>query len=96
MTLLRLFVTISLRRINEDDLNERDDHGVPFSERQYTHGSFYISLSKCNPFDQSDPTEWPQILDIYSVVVLLSVNVVLYLFAPVFASFISSVKSDQP
>ena len=39
MTLLRLFVTISLRKINEDDLNERDDYGGPFIEQQYTHGS---------------------------------------------------------
>ena len=70
MTLLRLFLTTSLRKINEDDLNERDDYGVPFSEQQYTHGSCHISLFKCKSFDQSDPPEWPQILDIYSVVVL--------------------------
>ena len=38
MTLLRLLVTISLRKINEDDLNGRDNYGVPFSEQQYTHG----------------------------------------------------------
>ena len=70
MMLLRLFVSISLRKINEDDLNERHDYGVPFSEQQYTHGSCYISLFKCKSFDQSDPPEWPQILDIYSVMVL--------------------------
>ena len=70
MTLLRLFVTISLREINEDDLNERNDYGVPFSEHQYTHRSCYISLFKCKSFDQSDPPEWPQILDIHSVVVI--------------------------
>ena len=68
MTLLRRFVTISLRKINEDDLNERDDYGVLFSEQQYLHGFCYISLFKCKSFDQSDP-EWPQVLDIYSVVV---------------------------
>ena len=54
MTLLRLFVIISLRKINEDDLddlNERDDYGGPFSEQQYTHGSCYISLFKCKSFD---------------------------------------------
>ena len=39
MTLLRHFVTISLQKINEDGLNEQDDYGVSFSERQYTHGS---------------------------------------------------------
>ena len=70
MTLLRLLVTISLHKINEDDLNERDDYGVPFSEQQYMHGSFYIHLFKYKSFDQSDPPEWPQMLDIYSVVVL--------------------------
>ena len=70
MTLLRPFVTVSLRKRNEDDLNERDDYGVPFSERQYTHGSCYISLFKCKSFNQSDSPKWPQILDIYSVVVI--------------------------
>ena len=65
MTLLRFFVTISLRKINEDDLNKRDDYGVPFSEQQYTHGSSCcIYLFKWKSFDQSDPPEWPQILDI--------------------------------
>ena len=57
-------------KINEDSLNEPDDYGVPLSEQQYTHGSCYISLFKCKSFDQSDPPEWPQILDSYSVVVL--------------------------
>ena len=41
--LLRLFVTVSLRKINEDNLNERDNCGVIFSKRQRTHGPF-ISL----------------------------------------------------
>ena len=63
-------VTISLRLINEDNLTERDHYGVSFSEQQYTHGSCYISLFKCKSFGQSDPPEWPQILDIYSVVAL--------------------------
>ena len=36
----------------------------------YTHGSCYISLFKHKSFDQSDPPESPQILDIYSVVLL--------------------------
>ena len=42
MTLLRLFVTISLRKINEDDLKEQDDYGVPFSEQQYMHWSCFL------------------------------------------------------
>ena len=67
---LETFFTIRLRKINEDDLNGRHDYGVPFSEQQYSHGSCYISLFKCKSFDQSDPPAWPQILDIYSVVVL--------------------------
>ena len=70
MTLLTLFVTISLRKINEDNSHERDDYGEPFSEQQFMHGSCYISLFKYKSFDQSDPPEWPQTLDIYSVVVL--------------------------
>ena len=39
MTLMSFFVTISLHKINEDNLNERDDYGVPFSEQQYMHKS---------------------------------------------------------
>ena len=65
MTLLRLSVTISLHKINEDYSNELDDYGVPFSEQQYTHGSCYISLFKCKSFDWSDQPEWPRIIDIY-------------------------------
>ena len=63
---LETFVTLSLLKINEDDLNKREDYGVSFSE-QYTH---WVSLFICKSFDQSDLPEWPQILDIYSVVVL--------------------------
>ena len=68
MTLLRLLVTIV--KENEDDLNEWDDYDVPFSEQQYTHMPCYISLFKCKYFDQFERPGWPQILDIYSVVVL--------------------------
>ena len=67
---LETFVTIRLRKINGDDLNERDDYSVPSSGKQYTHWSCYTSLFECKSFDQSDPPEWPQILDIYSAVVL--------------------------
>ena len=44
----------NLRKLNEDDLNERDDYGVLFSEQQYSHGSYYISLFKCKSIDQFD------------------------------------------
>ena len=59
---------MSLRKINEDNLNEQDDYGEPFSE--YTHESCYTSLFKYKSFGQSVPPESPSILDIYSVVVL--------------------------
>ena len=36
-------------------VNERDDYGVPFSEHQYMHRSYCISLFKYKSFDQSDP-----------------------------------------
>ena len=61
MMLLRLIVTISLRKISEDDLYERDDNGVPFSKQPNTHWSYDISLFECKSFDQPDPPEWPQI-----------------------------------
>ena len=70
VTLLGRFVTISLRKINQDNFNERDGYGVSFSEQQYTHGSCYIFLFKYKSFDQSDPPESPRILDIYLVVVI--------------------------
>ena len=41
---LETFVTISLRKINEDDFNEQDDYGVPFSEQQYITG---LAISLC-------------------------------------------------
>ena len=50
--------------MNEDNLNERDDCCVPFSDQQYRHGSYYISLFKYKSFDQSGPPESPQILNI--------------------------------
>ena len=44
MTFLRRFLTISLQKINEDNLNERDDYGEPFSEQQYICTGLIISL----------------------------------------------------
>ena len=56
--LLRLSATVSLRKINEDNLNERDNCGVIFSKQQHTHGPF-ISLCLNICFDQFDPPELP-------------------------------------
>ena len=53
--LLGLFVSISLRKINQDNLNKQDCYGEPFSEQQYAHGSYYISLFTYKSFGQSDP-----------------------------------------
>ena len=75
MTLSRLFVIISLRKTNEGSLNEQDDYGVPVSEQQYTH-CYVISLClNTNPLinlpsPPPPPPESPQILAIYSLVVL--------------------------
>ena len=85
MTPLRLFVAISLRKLNEDNLNEPDNYGVPFSEQQYTLGSYKISLFKYKSFDRSNPPESFQILDIYSVVVLQSISKMTYISAKTFS-----------
>ena len=52
----------------KDDISQLGDYEAPFCEQQYTHGSCYISLFKFKLFDQFNPPELPQILDIYSVV----------------------------
>ena len=57
-----------------DNISQLDDYNAPFCEQQYTHGSCYISLFKFKSFDQFNPPELPQILDIYSVVVLKKVS----------------------
>ena len=53
-----------------DNISQLDDYDAPFYEKQYTHGSCYISLFKFKSFDQFDPPKLPQILDIHSVVIL--------------------------
>ena len=45
-------------------------YNAPFCEQQCTHGSCYIFLFKFKSFDQFNPPELPEILDIYSVVAL--------------------------
>ena len=58
--------------MKEDNISQLGDYDPPFCEQQYTHGSCYISLFKFKSFDQLIPPKLPQILDIYSVVALLS------------------------
>ena len=70
MKLLRLFVTISFTKMKEDHFIQLDDYDTPLCGGQYMDGSCYISLFKFKSFDQFNPPELPQILDIYSVVVL--------------------------
>ena len=64
--LLRLFITISFTKDEKDNISQLHDCNAPFCEAQYTHGSLF----KFKSFDQFNPPERPQILDIYSVVVL--------------------------
>ena len=60
MTLLRLLVTIDLRKINEDDLNERDDYVVP-SLNNNTHTGLVISLClNANPLISLIPPNGPK------------------------------------
>ena len=47
---LETFVTIRLRKVNEDDLNKRNDYGVPFCEHQYTTGLVVSLCLNANPF----------------------------------------------
>ena len=70
MEILVLYFFIKNLHLRDGDFNELDDYGVPFCERQYTHGSCYISFFKFKSFDQSDPPESPQILGINSAVVI--------------------------
>ena len=59
-----------LQKMKEDNISQSGDYDAPFCEQQYTHGSCYISLFKFKSFDQFNTPQLPQILDIYSVVVL--------------------------
>ena len=70
MNLLGLSITTDLQKMKEYNISQLGDYDVPFCEEQYTHGSFHISLFKFESFDQLIPPKLPQILDIYSVVVL--------------------------
>ena len=51
------FKTISFTKESfiKDNISQLDDDDVPFSEQQYTHGSYYISLFKFKSFDQFNP-----------------------------------------
>ena len=56
--------------MKENNISQLGNNDAPFCEQQYTHGSCYISLFKFKSFDQFNPPELPQSLDIYSVVTL--------------------------
>ena len=68
--LLRLLSPLILQKMKENNISQLGDYDEPFCEQQYTDGSCYISLFKFKSFDQFNPPELPQILDIYSVVAL--------------------------
>ena len=70
MKLLRLFITISFTKDEKGNVTQLHDYNAPLCEEQYTHGSCCISLFKFKSFDQFNPPERSQMLDIYSVVVL--------------------------
>ena len=55
--------------MKENNISQLSDYDEPFCEQQHAHGS-YISLFKFKSFDQFNPPELPQILDIYSAVAL--------------------------
>ena len=64
MKLLRLFLSpLVLQKMKEDYFSQLDDYDEPFCE-QIQHGSRLFVGSNSNPFDQFNPTEPPQILDI--------------------------------
>ena len=56
--------------MKQDNISQLDDYDAPFCKQQNRHESCYISLFKFKSFDQFNPPELPQILDIYSVVAL--------------------------
>ena len=55
-----------------DNISQLGDYDAPFCAQQYRHGLCYISLFKFKSFDQLISPKLPQILDIYSVVALLT------------------------
>ena len=59
-----------LQKMKENNISQLGDYDAAFGERQYRHGSCYISLFKFKSFDQLIPPKLPQVLDIYSVVAL--------------------------
>ena len=62
---LETFITISFTKDEKGNISQLEDYNAPFCEQQYTHGSCCISLFKFKSFDQFNPPERPQILDIY-------------------------------
>ena len=56
--------------MKEDHFSQLADYDASFCEQQCTNGSCYFPLFKFKSFDQFNLPELPQILGIYSVVVL--------------------------
>ena len=50
--ILRLSIAINFTKDKKDNIRQLGDYNAPFCERQYTHGSCYISLFKFKSFDQ--------------------------------------------
>ena len=60
-----------LQRMKENYFSQLDDYDKPFCEQQYAHEScLFVFFAQFKSVDQFNPPELPQILDIYSVVVL--------------------------
>ena len=75
MKLLRLLSPLILQKMKEDNyISQLGDYEAPLCELQYSVG-FVISLcSNSNHLMSLIPPKLPQILDIYSVVALYSID----------------------
>ena len=61
--------------MKEDYFSQLDYYDESFCEQQYTYGPcFFVCFVKFKSLDQFNPSEPPQILDIYSVVVLRNIG----------------------
>ena len=72
--LLRLLSPLILQKMKEDNINQLDDYDEPFCELQYSVGLVISLCSNSNHLMSLIPPKLPQILDIYSVVALYSID----------------------